>query len=57
MEKKTVTVKSFKIENVDLEAYMKEYGIETKQQAIETIRATAIDAINAQLELIGVKDA
>ena len=57
MKKQTVTVKSFKIEDVDLEAYMEQYGIESKKEAIETIRQTAIDAINAQLELIGVKDA
>lgn len=55
MKSQSITIKSFKISDVDLESYMQQYGIEDKKVAIETIRQTAIDAINAQLELIGVK--
>ena len=52
----TVKIKGFEI-TVDIQAYMEMYNIETKKEAIETIRQTAIDAIIAQLQLIGVKDA
>jgi len=51
----TVKVKKFEIEDVDIEAYMKEYYIETEKEAIENIRLTAIDAIIAQLHIIGVQ--
>lgn len=50
-----VKIKGFIIENVDIEAYMEEYEIETKAEAIRIIRQTAMDAIIAQLEMIGVK--
>ena len=55
-KKITVKVKAFEIENVDIEAYMEEYYIETEKEAIEDIRRTAIDAIIAQLHIIGVKE-
>lgn len=52
--KQTIKIKSFEI-TVDLDAYMREYGIDIKKEAIDMIRQTAIDAINAQLENIGAK--
>lgn len=52
---KKIKIQSFEIGEVDLKAYMEEYDIETEKQAIADIRQTAIDAIIAQLQLIGVK--
>ena len=55
MATKNIKIKSFTIKAVDIKFYMDEYDIETEEEAIETIRQTAIDAINAQLIRIGAK--
>jgi ribosomal protein L20A (L18A) len=53
MKTKTIKIKAFEIKGVDIEFYMKEYNIETREEAVKEIRQTAIDAIYSQLGAIG----
>jgi len=52
----TIKIKSFEITGVDIDAYMKEYDIESEQEAIKDIQQTAIDVVNETLITIGVKE-